>query len=183
MYALDTDTGQALWVSGDASPGAWNGHYVSKETDLSTQFPPLGSGTVLTGPATPAALVAPTVAVGSDSTAGGRRTLTLTVTPQRPVRLLYVKVEGATVDSANVDGRPVPADQLKDGFAVLFHAPPATGLPIALVVDQAGPVRVRVMDGSDGLDGLPGFTARPPAIGIQGSHISELVLVAKTYTI
>ena len=52
-----------------------------------------------------------------------------------------------------------------------------------LELDAAGPVTVRVMDGSDGLDGLPGFTPRPPGVGIQGSHTSELVLVAKTYTV
>ena len=48
---------------------------------------------------------------------------------------------------------------------------------------ESGPVKVRVMDGSDGLTGLPGFTPRPPGIGMQGSHDTELVLVAKTYTI
>jgi hypothetical protein len=39
------------------------------------------------------------------------------------------------------------------------------------------------MDGSDGLTGLPGFTPRPAGVGVEGSHDSELVLVAKTYTI
>jgi hypothetical protein len=65
----------------------------------------------------------------------------------------------------------------------LFHAPPADGLVVTLVLDKAGPVRIRVMDGSDGLDGLPGFTPRPPGIGVEGSHDSELVAVGKTYTI
>ena len=37
------------------------------------------------------------------------------------------------------------------------------------------------MDGSDGLDALPGFHPRPPGVGVEGSHDSELVLVAKTY--
>jgi hypothetical protein len=39
------------------------------------------------------------------------------------------------------------------------------------------------MDGSDGLDGLPGFTPRPDGVGIRGTHTSELVLVAKNYTV
>ena len=52
-----------------------------------------------------------------------------------------------------------------------------------MVLAEPGPVRIRVMDGSDGLSGLPGFTPRPPGIGIEGSHDTELVLVAKTYTI
>ena len=41
---------------------------------------------------------------------------------------------------------------------------------------------LRVLDGSDGLDGLPGFTARPPGVGIAGSHTSEMAVVGRTYT-
>ncbi len=183
MYALDVDTGQALWVSGDPAPGPWTSRYVSVEKDLSAQFGFLGATAVRTGPATAATLPAPTVTVLSDTTAGGQRTLTFTVTPQRAVRLVYVQIDGVRVDSAIVDGRAVPADELGDQFAVQFHAPPAGGLPMTLVLDAAGPAKVRVMDGSDGLDGLPGFTPRPAGIGIRGSHSSELVLVARTYTI
>ena len=70
----------------------------------------------------------------SDSTAGGRRTLSLTVTPKRAVRLIYLGVEGAgRFISATVDGRvSVGANGLGDAFGVLFHAPPATGLPVTL---------------------------------------------------
>jgi hypothetical protein len=53
---------------------------------------------------------------------------------------------------------------------------------VTLVLDSPGPVTFRVMDGSDGLTGLPGFTPRPPGVGVQGSHTSELVLVAATVT-
>jgi hypothetical protein len=38
------------------------------------------------------------------------------------------------------------------------------------------------MDASDTLSTLPGFQPRPPAVGILGSHSSELVAVARTYT-
>lgn len=183
MYALDTDTGQARWVSTDSAPGSWNRAYVSGREDLGGQFPPLGDGELLTGQAQVATLPAPTVTTVSDTTAGGRRTLTLTVTPRRAVRLVYLGVEGSAVVSATVAGREVPPTALGDGFGVLFHAPPADGLRVTLVLDAAGPVRLRVMDGSDGLDGLPGFTPRPPGIGIPGSHDTELVLVAKGYSL
>jgi hypothetical protein len=183
MYALDTDTGQAMWVSTDAAAGAWNKQYVHTPQNLADEFPPLGDTTVLTGKAQPANLPAPAVQVISDSTAGGRRTMLLTVTPQRTLRLVYLQVEGSTVDNATVDGRAVPSANLAGGFKVLFHAPPTSGLPITLVLNQPGAIKLRVMDGSDGLTGLPGFTPRPDGIGVKGSHVSELVLVAKTYTI
>jgi hypothetical protein len=44
-------------------------------------------------------------------------------------------------------------------------------------------VTLRVTDGSDGLSGLPGFEPRPAGLGVEGSHDSELVLVARTYVI
>jgi hypothetical protein len=182
MYVLDEDTGQANWVSGDSQPGSWNRQYLTGHIDLTESFPLLKKAT-LSGPATVANLPAPTLTVVSDSTSGARRTVTLNLKPQRAVRLVYLRVDDATVAAATVDGRTVPPDALKDRFGVLFHAPPADGLVVTLVLEKAGPVKVRVFDGSDGLDALPGFHPRPPGIGVEGSHDSELVAVGKTYTI
>jgi hypothetical protein len=36
------------------------------------------------------------------------------------------------------------------------------------------------MDGSNGLDGLPGYTPRPPGVDAAGSHSSDLVVVGAT---
>jgi hypothetical protein len=43
-------------------------------------------------------------------------------------------------------------------------------------------MKLRAMDGSDGLSALPGFTPRPPGVGIAASHSSEMVAVTHTYT-
>jgi hypothetical protein len=108
MYALDADTGKAQWVSTDTSPGDWTRRYVTGRTDISATFP-IVSGEVDTGPATAANLPAPTIATTADTTTGATRTVSLTVTSHRTVRLVDLQVEGATVTSATVDGRPVPA--------------------------------------------------------------------------
>ena len=84
---------------------------------------------------------------------------------------------------AVVAGREVPGAQLSNPFGVAFHAPPAVGVAVTLVLSQPGPVSIRVLDGSDGLDGLPGFQPRPVDVGSLGSHSSDLVLVAKTYPV
>ncbi|HKE63032.1 MAG TPA: M28 family peptidase [Micromonosporaceae bacterium] len=181
MYALDTDTGTAQWVSTDSSPGSWTRRYVTHAGSVSTEFPVITDSAEV-GPAQAANLPAPTVTTTSDTTSGGTRTLSLLVTPQRTVRLVYVAVENARVTAATVDGRRVPASELGDHFSVLFHAPPADGLPVTFTLAATGPVRIRAMDGSDGLTGLPGFTPRPAGVGVEGSHESELVVVAKTYT-
>jgi len=92
-------------------------------------------------------------------------------------------VDGVVV-RANVAGRPVGEAALGDeSFGILFHAPPPEGLRVIVELAGSGPVQVRAMDGSDGLTSLPGFRPRPEGVGIEGSHDSELVLVARTYTV
>lgn len=184
MYAMDADTGEAHWISPDPDPGPWASGYVSgRPVDLSNWIPIL-HGELAIGPAAPAALPAPTLTTLADVTSGGQRTLVLSLQSQRAVRLTYLEVRGAKVASATVAGRAVPAQFIDDGkFALTFNAPPAEGIILTLVVSGTGPVQFRVLDGSDGLEGLPGFKPRPEDVGVRGSHTSELVVVAKTYTL
>ena len=183
MYALDKATGKARWVSDEASPGAWTGKYVSGREDLGTEFPIVGDD-VATGPAAVADLPAPTVTVVSDSTDAGRRTLTLDIVSHRQVRLSYFELPASVrVSAATVAGRTLTTGQLPDPFAVLFHGPPGGVLRVTLVVDSTGPLTIRVMDGSDGLSGVPGFTPRPADVSVAGEHTSELLLVADTVTV
>jgi hypothetical protein len=180
MYALDTDTGQARWLSAETSPAEWTSQYVTGTEDVSAQFP-LFDEELATGPAQATALPAPELSVVSDSTVDGQRRLVLSVRPQRAVRLVYLHIEGeAKVVEANVGGRAIPVSADKP-FSLLFHAPPPEGITVRVTLDSAKPVKARVMDGSDGLDALPGFHPRPPGVGVDGSHDSELVLVARTY--
>jgi hypothetical protein len=123
----------------------------------------------------------------ADRVDGEARTLTVRLVPQRPVRFasLHVAAADAELRSAVVAGRPVtvadpPAGRW--GFGVVFHAPPPEGIEITLVFRQLGAeLRLRAMDASDGLTGLPGFRPRPPEVGVAGTHSSELLAVARTY--
>jgi hypothetical protein len=149
-------------------------------------LPAFGPLKMTTGPATPAALPPALVTLSSATdNADGTRTLRMTVVPQRPVRLLSLHVaEDVPVTAATAGGRPMPVGPpIGDGwgFGFVFHAPPPAGLDVTLTVRTAAPVRIRVMDGSDGLAALPGFHPRPAGVGIAGSHISEMVAVTKTY--
>jgi hypothetical protein len=183
MYALDADTNQAKWVSADTDPGPWVGQYMTGHEDLSAAFPLL-QGEKSTGPATPAELPAPTLDLVSQSVDGDRRTVTVQLKPQREARLVFLGVPGnVTVLKAAAGGRAVPREALEKPFGLVFHAPPAEGVTITLTFDTTQPVPLRAMAGSDGLNGLPGFKPRPAGVGIEGSHTSELVLVARTYTL
>jgi hypothetical protein len=188
MYALNADDGTARWLSAETDPQKWTAHYVQgKPQEVVDSLPAFGKQKLLTGPATAAGLPAPQLTVESDTRNAGVRTLHLLLEPQRQVRMVTLHVGAQTkVTAATVGGRPVETNKTaggKWGFGFLFHAPPATGIEIILSVRATGPVTFRVMDASDGLSTLPGFVARPADVGIVGSHISEMLAVAKTYTL
>nr|WP_221376946.1 M28 family peptidase [Actinoplanes polyasparticus] len=182
MYAMDADTGAARWISDETDVQQWTGQYVSGDPHrIDDTMPAFGPEQVRTGDAQSADLPAPQLTVESDSRSGETRNLTLRLRPQRPARLVTLHVPGdVKVESATVEGRPVPVHT--PGFGFAFHAPPADGIEVELTLRGAGPVRFRAMDASDGLSALPGFRPRPAGVGIVGSHTSEMLAVAKSYT-
>jgi Peptidase family M28 len=181
VYVLDSDTGQARWASTEAEPGEYTARYVDGRERLAGSWPYL-DGAVATGPAEAAGLPAPAVSVVGDRVAGDRREITVRVTPRRPgVRLVALDLDAGDgiVVGGRVEGRDIaPAALTRHRLRVTFHAPPADGVEATLVVTRTATPRLRVLDGSDGLDGLPGFTPRPAGVAAAGTHSSDLVLVS-----
>lgn len=187
MYALDTDSNSARWLSSETAPQPWTAQFVTGAPGpVADTLPGLGTEPVRTGPATAANLPPPQLTVVSDAPSAPGRALRLRLIPQRPVRLVTLHVAAAAgVTEAVVGGHRVPVDTVADGrwgFGFVFHAPPADGIEVTLTVRASGPVEFRAMDTSDGLGALPGFRPRPAGVGIRGDHSSERVAVARTYT-
>ena len=185
MYALDAGTGRAQWLSREDAPQPWTAGFVGKRQQVE-DFPGLGDAELRSGPAQAANLPAPKLEILSDTTSGEQRTLRVRLTPQRPVRLASLHVDGATVvESATVNGVPVGVGRFTKeqpwGFGIVFHAPPPEGIEITLVIAPGHRPLMRAMDASDGLSGVPGFRPRPPDVGVVGSHSSEMLAVARTY--
>ena len=182
VYAQDDDSGKAWWVSTEDEPGAYTSRYVDREGDLPVEFPYL-DGRLALGDAEPADLPAPELTVTDDTRSGDRRRLEVTVAPQRDVRLLALEVrtDGGTVLAAEAQGRAVPEAALGSGrLLVTFHAPPEEGVRFTVEVTGGGGVTLRAVDGSDGLDGLPGFQPRPDDVDAAGTHSSDLVVVSRS---
>jgi hypothetical protein len=187
MYALDTDSNSARWLSSETTPQPWTAQYVTEApAAVVDTLPAFGTEELRTGPAPAATLPAPQLTVVSDTPSAQGRALRLRLVPQRPVRLVTLHVGAAAgVTAAVVGGHRVPVDTVAGGpwgFGFVFHAPPAEGIEVDLTVRAAGPVRFRAMDAADGLGALPGFRPRPDGVGIRGDHSSEMVAVARTYT-
>ncbi|WP_127499857.1 M28 family peptidase [Actinoplanes solisilvae] len=187
MYALDADDNTARWVSEESAVQDWTSQFVDGDPRrIDDSMPSFGQEEVRTGEAQAATVPAPLLTVESDTRTGATRTLKMRLTPQRQARLVTLHVARATpVESATVEGRPVPVRAVTEGewgFGFVFHAPPQDGVEVTLTVRATGQVRFRAMDGSDGLSGVPGFKPRPAGVDVVGSHTSELLAVAKTYT-
>jgi hypothetical protein len=183
VYALEADTGEAWWASTEARPGEYTARYVGTHRTLPHDYPYLAGRPVAAGPAEVAELPTSTVQVLDDRTADGRRTVTVRVTPQREVRLVVLDLgtEGGRVVEARAEARDVPADALgEDRLWLTFHAPPREGVEATFTVEGGGPLTLRVVDGSDGLSGLPGFQPRPAGVDAAGTHSSDLVVVGAT---
>ncbi|WP_448639978.1 M20/M25/M40 family metallo-hydrolase [Geodermatophilus sp. URMC 63] len=183
VYALEADTGEAWWASTEADPGEYTARYVDGRRELPHDYPYLAGRAVAAGPAEVAGLPSSTVQVLDDRTAEGRRTVTVRVTPQRDVRLvvLDLRTDGGRVVAARAEARDVPDDALQlDRLWLTFHAPARQGVEATFTVEGGGPLTLRVVDGSDGLSGLPGFELRPAGVDAAGTHSSDLVVVGAT---
>jgi hypothetical protein len=182
VYALDADEGRAWWVSTEDDPGEYTGRYVRAHGDLPLEFPYL-DGEVWTGEAEVADLPAPELVAEPTSGSDGTRRWTVSVTPQRDVRLLALEVvaDGGTITAASAEGRDVPEQALGSGrLFVTFHAPPDDGVQFVVEVEGDGPVSLRAVDGSDGLAGLPGLEPRPAGVDAAATHSSDLVVVSRS---
>ena len=182
-YALEADTGDAWWFSTEDEPGEEAARYVGTPRTLPHDYPYVAGSPVAAGPAEDAGLPPPTVEVLEDRTAGASRTVTVRVTPQRAVGFVVLDLDagGGRVVAARAEARDVPAAALgEDRLWLTFHAPPEQGLEATVTVDGAGPLRLRVVDGSTGLAGLPGFEPRLPGVDTAGSHTADLVVVGAT---
>ncbi|ETT28017.1 peptidase, M20/M25/M40 family [Rhodococcus aetherivorans] len=160
LYALNADTGAAVWASPRAPASAWSRALLPEEpATLPDAFPWRSETRFAHGPAPVAPLPAPGLAVVADVTDGDERTLTLRLTSPRgaPTIGLWVDGTSAAVREAVVAGRSAaPAAS----FGFLFSGTPAEGIEVRLTVaPRDGAVVLHVADVTDDLTVVPGYTA------------------------
>ena len=184
VYVLDTDAGTAWWATTEANPGPYTAGYVGEGDQLNGSYPYLDHDDVRTGAADVAELPAPEVTVVSDARRGGAAGDHRPGDPA-PSRRAAVdrRAHGRRGHRGACAGRRPGCARRGAGesrLRVTFHAPPDDGLQATFSVSGDGEAALRVIDGSDGLDDLPGFEPRPEGVDAAGSHSSDLVLVAST---
>jgi Peptidase family M28 len=171
-YALDADTGKAVWTSSTNRVDPWTAQYLGsspsrgKLPDFVPDWYPID---FLQHEAPSLPLPPPIAEVFVDHTEGAVRRLILHISTPRHARTLHVGVAQAEVLSASVDGHDLgktsEARWHQAGHWGFDYAnPPADGIDLQLQVQAAGPVTVVLVDRSSGLPIIPGanFPPRPP---------------------
>ena len=184
VYLVDADAGRAYWASDDEMPNAWTSQVLTA-TPQRGPLPVFFSEDVKLRyhDAPPAPLAPPAIAVLGDSTAGGVRQLRLRVTPGADAWQLRVRVRGAEVASARVDGKPYvipdkPRRASKEGWSLRFFAPPADGIELDLKLTAATPLTVRATTYTLGLPALAAVSAPPRPAELMPAHEGDLTVVA-----
>jgi len=185
-YLLDSGTGNAFWVSGDDKLDSWNAQFF-KGVAAPRLAPDLFGGNTYpfwVNRAPAVALKAPRVDVLEDKTINGTRTLTLNIASLRAAPRLKVIVEGGTVVSSRVQGRP-PTKEQRKRWSLNAYGMADQELHIELEVIRADNLEVRVTDFSLGFpDQLveprpAGFIVQPFSAGDTTQVMTVRKLVAK----
>jgi len=194
FYALNADTGKAVWASVDRKPDEWTSQLLSANPEnrpLSEFFSPnLSSARVRQNSAPAASISPPQIVVVNDQNSGEVRLLRLRITSSRmaPVLSLYVdsKAEflSVMVNGTRLDaGNTAMLRNNKQVWNMRYVAPPPEGVEVALEFKAQEPLKMRVVDQSYSLPEIPNLTIARPANTIPSPNgLSDATLVSKTFS-
>ncbi len=198
FYALNADTGQALWISEDPQPDVWTSQFLEtefKRGKLSELFPQ-DSKELLFAPAPALNLDAPQVELLNDHTTGDTRVLQMHITSLEQAPWVEVKIEssgpishmdlgGKQISYQNDLDHPGPNGYLR---TIQYWVPPAQGFDLTIEAASGGNIKVIVRNYEYGLPEIPGFryAPRPPdrmplAREFLPKNRTDTVLVTRSY--
>jgi hypothetical protein len=189
-YALDADTGKAVWVSSTNRIDPWTAQYVGtspSRAKLPDFFPVWYPLDFLQHDAPVITIAPPQAELLESSNESGTRTLRLKITSLRRARTLHVGLTQGEVLSASVNGRdlgkPSEARWHRPGqWSFDYVNPPAEGIELQLRVQASGPVRIVLVDRSTGLPAIPGGNFPPRPADSMPIHSGDQTMVRRTLT-
>jgi hypothetical protein len=192
FYALQAETGQAVWASTSDKADEWTSQFFSTKASIKgmPDFFPGRPWRFLTNEATPVALAAPQIELLADNKSDAGRTLHVRVTSPRqaPVIALYVDAD-AEVQGTDVNGKPVTQgisgakSSHPNSWSLRYYALPAEGIELSLVSKSQQPIKIRAVDQSYELPNIPNTTyrARPDSMIPAPLPLSDSTLVSKSF--
>lgn len=188
-YALDADSGRALWASSASRNDPWTAQFVGASPargKLAGFMPEWFPIELLQGEAPRLPLAPPEATLVEQSDLSDSRSLTLRIRPAVGARSLSVRIPDSTVVESSVNGRPLPRPARarwnpSGKWSLSFANPGADGIELKLRVQGAGPVKLDVVTWTLGLPEIPGrqFDPRPP--DLMTVHTGDQTLVRRAF--
>ena len=195
FYALNSDTGQALWASMDPKPDEWTSKFLSAQPPRSplVEFFPQNRSVdrFLQNAAPLVRLSPPQVDVINEEKNGDARTLRLRLKSSRGASVLSLFIDSkleilsASINDEQFDENNTAMLHRNKGiWNMRYLAVPPEGVLWAVTFRASEPLKIRVVDQSYGIPQIPGFTARPDyMIPWWPNSLSDTTLVSKTFTL
>jgi len=187
FYALDADTGKAVFASSDDHRDEWTTGFFSRNFERNTMpdfFP--GSGRFYyQSEAAVAAFAAPQASVTANHTENNVRTLSFRVSSPRraPVIAIYTAPDVEVID-AFVDGSRAfrESGPPQKNWGLQFYALPAEGVEVTLKLHDGKPFKMLLVDRSYGLPEAATAKPRPDYMIPTQFSISDVILVSKSFS-
>ena len=193
FYAVNADTGKAIWGSVDQSLDEWTSQYFSsgaEKVELA-DYLSVGRGQLLKGDAPALSLAPPSVVMLEDRREGGLRTLRLRVTSPRrasglsifwkqELELKALAVNGKRTEEENVETPRAPGHYRR----LSYYGPPEEGIELSLEIRSSDPIELKIEEWLYGLPEIPGrlFTGRPDYIFAAPILYSDCTVITKSVT-
>jgi Peptidase family M28 len=182
-YALNADSGKAIWASDLTQRDGRTAQFFTGNEEKGTlaDFTYAGKSRQYTvNPAPVAQLPAPELSVLEKKEIDGVQTLRLRVTSARQAGSLSIYVDSnAQVLSASINNKQIN-DELKDPWGVFIEGFPKEGIELLLQLRTAEPLKIRLVDQSFGLPPVNAASnQQPPAT----SGKPDMTFVRKTFSL
>lgn len=191
FYALNADTGKAVWASGDARPDEWTSQVLSVDAaaaPLNEYLPWLDGEVFLQQPAPAATLPGPEIEILDDQAQEQTRRIHMRVNSVREAATLFI-YSGTEFSEASVNGQPLTRGQeaaaWKKGQMLIYSAPAREGIELILKTKSSEPLIVKVVDRSFHLPELTNVTvtARPDHIVPAPFSYSDSTFISKSFSL
>lgn len=190
FYALNADTGKAVFASSDASPDEWTSQFLNTGVERGT-MPEFFGGSLrpfMRSPATAAQLDAPEAKLINDRTENDVRTLSFHITSHRraPVILIYTSPV-AEVLEASINGKPAISNASQGApmknWGMQYYALPAEGVDLIVKVKGGKPFHLTLVDRSYELPEISGSSIKARAEDMLPApfSVSDATLVMKSF--
>jgi hypothetical protein len=188
-YALDADTGKALWASSAKRVDSWTAQYVGdsptrgKLPDFVPDWYPI-EFLQYEAPLIP--LAPPQVELLEKSSDGATETLHLHIASPRHARSIHVGLAQTEVLSASINGHDLgnPSEarsSVPDRWDFEYANPPADGIDLQIRVQSYGPLTFVVVDRSSGLPVIPGANFPPRPADSMPIHSGDQTMIRRTF--